>query len=143
MTNETQTKKTLEVLFGDDQFADISTEMIFKGDYVSQLAKKLPNLSINWNCQENYLSTIKEVQTGKYDVVVTDLQYTTNGKEGFEVVDTACNLSPRPLIVLCTNARETQQAEGKADYIAKPHDKCFHKFDSLIEVLAKHFGGSQ
>ena len=131
--------RNIEVLFGDDQFADVQTRCIFKNDYISELNKQVPGIQFNWNCQTDHLETIREAETRKYHVVVTDLQYTTNGHEGYEVVDAVSRLIPKPLLILCTNSEVEQRADQKIDFIARPGGKCFHKFDALIKVLADQY----
>jgi len=143
MTNETQTKKTLEILFGDDQFGDASTRYCFKNDYQSALKERVPSVQFNWTLTEGYEETIREVQTGKYNVVVSDLNYTNRGEEGYDVIAKASNVQPKPLVILCT-ASDSKDLRAKAvgtDYIATANEKYFHKFDGLIEILAKHFKG--
>jgi len=144
MTNETQKPiKQLEILFGDDQFADASTRYFFQKDYAPMLQERVPSIQFNWKYETSHEETIREAQTGKYEVVVTDLNYTNGKEEGYEVVEKACRVQPKPLVILCTasNSPELRTKAVDADYIATSNERCFHKFDGLVEVLAKHFGG--
>jgi hypothetical protein len=131
--------KNIEILFGDDQFADIQTKCIFEGDYTRRLKDQFPDLRFNWNCQEDYQATIDEAKTGRYDVVVTDLQYTTNGCEGYDVVKAVSKVIPKPIIILCTNSKVESWTERGIDFVAKPEKGFYHKFDALIKVLADYY----
>lgn len=133
--------KNIEILFGDDQFADVQTRCIFNNDYIPSLNQQVPQFRFNWNCQTDHKATIDEAKTGRYEVVVTDLQYTTNGQEGYEVAEAVSNLSPKPLLILCTNSEVKSWTERGIDLVARPGDGCFHKFDALIKVLADYYKG--
>lgn len=134
-------KKNIEVLFGDDQFAEVQTRCIFKSDYANELNKQFNEVQFNWTYQTDHQETIREAQTGKYDVVVSDLNYTNNGEQGYEVIEQVSRLNPKPLLILCTASKspEISSKAGRADFIATAGGKCFHKFDALIKILGEHY----
>ncbi len=137
-------KKTLEILIGDDEFMDITTEMIFKSDYVPMLRQKLPNYDVKVTCVTAPKRVIEEASTGRYDVVVTDLDYTGGGRgrEGYDVVDAVTAMTPRPVLMLCTSSDRfeeiRQRTAGKIDYHAGCTGKG-HKFGDMMEKLAEHY----
>jgi len=135
-------KKTIEVLFGDDQL-DVLTLNVFKNGHLLNLTNQVPNIAFNWTYKLDHTKTIEEARTGKYDVVVTDMQYTPNGKQGLEVIDIVSKLSPKPLLILCSNCDLKEEGisldNSAVDYVAGVGGNFFHKFDSLIHILTEHF----
>lgn len=136
--------KNLNILIGDDEFKDFLTEMIFKQDYIPRLQNQSGTYHFNWQCETDSQTVINEAQTGRYEVVVTDLDYTGGGKgkEGYDVVDAVSRMNPKPLLILCSscdNVKEIKEkTEGKIDFRAGGTGGR-HKFGDLIEILAKHF----
>ena len=70
-----QNKTNLEkILVGDDQI-----------DFAKKNFPSIPNAEIEFVADPNEL--IKKAQTGNYTMVVTDLNYTENGEEGYKVLE--------------------------------------------------------
>ena len=147
-----QNKEDLEILIGDDAFKDISTEIIFNSTYKPCLQEAHPEYNFNWTLETDHQKVIEEAKTGKYDVVITDLDYSGGGtgKEGYEVVDAINTMNPRPYLVLCTscdNQKEIkEETDGKIDGKTGSQGGG-HKFDDLMTLLVQHFdkksGGSE
>jgi len=137
MTNN----KNLEILVGDDAFKEIFVDQIFNNTYIPELKKGLSEYEVNVTTDIDYKEVIQNAS--KYDVVVTDLDYTGygKGKEGYEVVDAISKMNPKPLIIMCTSSDEYQEIEektaGKINYLAGAGEG--HKFDDLLRILIKHY----
>ncbi|MDP2750005.1 MAG: hypothetical protein Q8O89_04185 [Nanoarchaeota archaeon] len=139
---EIKAPKKLEILIGDDGFLEPVTMIIFKEDYAQKLKRELSGYEINIAYETNPQRVIEK--GSRYDVIVTDLDYTGDGtgKQGYDVIDAISKLNPRPLIILCTssdNHEEIQEkTQGKIDYLAGTGQG--HKFGDLIDVLIGHYG---
>lgn len=133
--------KKLEILIGDDAFLEVFTIMTFNDAYIPRLKEGLKEYEISVKIETNPEKVIQEAS--KYDVVVTDLDYTgdARGRQGYEVVDAVAKLSPKPLLILCTSsdnyAEIKEKTEGKIDYHAGPNG--LHKFDDLVDILINHY----
>ena len=136
--------KIVNILIGDDEFQDFITEMFFKNDYLPKLQIQTPGYQFNVTYETEARAVIDQVRTGKYDIVVTDLDYSGggSGKEGYEVIDVVAKLNPRPFTILCSSCDRHKEIEektkGKIDARAGGSGKG-HKFGDLVEILAKHF----
>lgn len=136
--------KNLNILLGDDElFA--STVSFFEQNQARTMQDALQDYKLSWEYQMKPERVISEAQTGKYDVVVTDLDYGECGdgshKDGYKIIDEVSKMSPKPQIVLCTSKKQdeemAQRTRGKVDLIAGMGKG--HKWDTLADVLIKHF----
>lgn len=140
------TTKTLNILIGDDEFKDCFTQTIFRQDYVARLQKQVSDYQFNWTYKTDSREVTCEAKTGKYNVVITDLDYTGGGKgkEGYGVIEEVCKINPKPLLILCSSCDRHEEVKektyGKIDFRAGGNGKG-HKFDHLVEILTKHFNG--
>jgi len=136
-------KEKLEILLGDDAFYDSSTKNIFKEAYLSKLNENLINYEINFTLETEPKKVIENAH--KYQIVVTDLDYTGDGcgKQGYEIIEHVSNLNPKPLLILCTSSDNiieiNKMVRTKIDYHAGTGKG--HKFEDLIEILTKHLKG--
>ena len=136
--------KNLNILLGDDQLLG-STIFFFEKNQAKRMQDTLSDYKINWEYEMKPEKVISKAETGNYNVVVTDLDYGDFGdgshKDGYQIIDTVCKLNPKPLLILCTSTKESeemrQKVNGKADFIAGPEKG--HKFDGLADILIKHF----
>jgi hypothetical protein len=138
MTNE---KKSLDILIGDDAFLDFFTRQVFQDHYVPRLKSRLKSYDIKIAYETKPERVI--VEASKFDVVVTDLDYTGDGaaKQGYDVIDAVCRLNPKPLLILCTSCDRLEEisemTRGKIDYHAGIGHG--HKFDRLVDILTTHY----
>ncbi len=131
----------IDILIGDDLFAwpaacgAIETTL-------AQIQGKLAGHKISYTTESVPSAVIKEAATGKYNVVVTDLDYEfdMSRKEGYGVVDAVAAMTPKPLLILCTSSDRVDRSrlEGKIDYLVT--DGTSNKFDALVDRLAAHYG---
>ncbi|MBN2053048.1 hypothetical protein JW756_06090 [Candidatus Woesearchaeota archaeon] len=138
---EKDEKKTLEILIGDDLFDNPSSLYLFERVYGLKLKEGLREYDVRLTLETMPARMIAEA--AKYDVVVTDLDYTGDGsgKQGYEVIDSVCKLNPRPLLILCTSCDDqkeiSERTQGKIDYHAGTGVD--HKFNQLIDFLIAHY----
>ena len=93
-------KNKLEnILLGDDRL-----------DFAKEAMPYIPGAEVT------YVSTpeeiVAEAKTGKYDLIITDLQYTPNGSEGFSVLEQLQDLDTRK--ILWTAAAGMDEVKTKA-----------------------------
>lgn len=127
---------------GDDQI-NPPTEKKFTLLYASRIQKALPNHQINWHYECTPQATITEALTGRYDVVVTDLDFGEDGdkshEEGYKIIDAVSKMNPRPLLILCTSNDETPEMSERINEKAmKSPIKGFHKWEGLADFLITH-----
>lgn len=141
----------LEILIGDDMFAEPMPMRIIENSYIPNLKETFPEYSLEVKMVESPNEVIEEAKTGKYDVVVTDLDYSgvtdwdfsgrATRKEGFDVINAVSQLKPRPLIILCTSSDSydeiQRRTEGKIDYHAGKGAS--NKFEDLTNILIQHY----
>jgi len=136
--------KNLSILLGDDElFA--STISFFEQNQAKRIQDELPDYRLNWEYQMKPERVIEKARTGKYDVVITDLDYGDCGdgshKDGYQIIDEVSKLNPKPLLILCTSKKQdeemTQRTNEKVDFIAGMEKT--HKWNTLADVLIKHF----
>lgn len=146
--------KPLEMLIGDDMFASPLDAMEIKRGYLKPLHERLaPTYNLNITDASSPRQMIREAQTGKYNIIVTDLNYQTEGRvgtEGYEVLDaiSIMSLPKKPFVILCTSA-DNQQMNIQRKLAERKMDICIgseggnHKFANLVEYLVGKFGGIQ
>jgi len=140
--------KKINILIGDDNFIEAFTYQIFSNEYIPKLQNQVPSYTFNWKLEIKPETVIRNAQTGKYDIVITDLDYCGygTGKEGYEVVDKISEMPSRPLLILCTSSNNIQEinerTKGKIDFRA---GGCpgRHKFDDLINFLIEYYSDKQ
>jgi hypothetical protein len=142
---ERKTNRSLRILIGDDELDFLANQFEFERYIAPKLHGAVPNHKVNWNYESSPQRTIEEARTGRYDIVVTDLDYADYGngshREGYEVIDAVCIMNPRPLLVLCTSSKDNpemeQRTKGKIDFRAGGGDS--HKLVDLVDKLTEHF----
>jgi hypothetical protein len=139
--------KNLNILVGDDEMGFPSNQSTFEQFIAPKFQRAVPDYKVNWNYESRPQRTIEEARTGRYDVVVTDLDYSDCGngshKEGYDVIDAVCTMNPKPLLVLCTSSEDSpemeQRTKGKIEIRAGGGDN--HKLVDLVDKLTEHFQG--
>ncbi len=141
------TKATLEILIGDDLFAD---PMISRS--VKRCLEPLKEKITAYQTTLTYASTPREVtreaQKGTYDIIVTDLDYGTTGRvgtEGFDILESIAQmqLPKKPFIILCTSQDHQQEAiqkrldEKKVHALVGPGSS--NKFQALSTYLINKY----
>jgi|SRR3989344_329986 len=144
--------KQLEVLVGDDELASPISWIEIRRCYFKLLQERLASYcEVKIKEASKPEQVIREAQTGKYDIIVTDLDYQTEGRvgtEGYKVLDAIADMTfaKKPLVILCTSSDSQQETirrklkEGKMDlYIGSRGMN--HKFANLVNYLVERFGG--
>lgn len=141
-------RQTLEILVGDDLFGIPSDSSMIKNNYLEPMKEKISGYSVYITYAENPREVVQEALTGKYDVIVTDLDYATTGRvgtEGFEVINEIAKtqLVKKPFVILCTSSDNQNEAiqrqvnEKKIDAVVGV--KSLNKFTSLVDYLVKKY----
>jgi len=136
--------KNLSILLGDDEMGP-ATQSVFEQEFTPRLQRALPNYQINWHYEMLPQRVIDEARTGRYDLVVTDLDYSDFGdrshKDGYRIIDAVCTMNPKPLLILCTSTKDNpemeQRTKGKINFKVGGGNN--HKFSDLIDKLIEHF----
>ena len=141
------TKPTLEILIGDDLFADPMASRSLKRS-LEPLRQAIEGYEVNITYANTPEEVLHEARTQKYQAIVTDLDYGTTGRvgtEGFDILDQLATYSfnPRPLILLCTSQDAHKEAiqqkikEGKLNAVVGPGS--FNKFFALKDYLIEYY----
>ena len=141
------TKSTLEILIGDDLFADPMVSRSVKRNLES-LRQAIAGYEINLTYANTPEEVLHESKTQKYHTIVTDLDYGTTGRvgtEGFEIIEEIANTSftNKPYIILCTSQDTHKEAiqkkidEHKMDVVIGPNS--FNKFTALKDYLIEYY----
>lgn len=130
--------KNLAILIGDDMFAMPVEEMTVRSQYITPFLERNPSVRIETLSRPQRV--IDEAKTGKYGIVVTDLNYSGDGSgtQGYDVIDALNQLNPKPRIVLCTSTDKPEVKErvrGKIDFFAGSQEG--HKFTTLFKYLSE------
>ncbi len=141
------TKATLEILIGDDLFADPMVSRSVKRS-LEPLKEKITAYQTTLTYASTPREVIHEAQKEIYDVIITDLDYGTTGRvgtEGFVILDELAqmNLHKKPFIILCTS-QDTHRAaiqkrldEGKMHAPVGPASS--NKFTALSNYLLEKY----
>jgi ActR/RegA family two-component response regulator len=145
MTKQTEQveRKKVSILIGDDELINPQTRAIFNSDYSTELAERNPKYEFNWKIETEAEEVIREARTGRYDVVVTDLNYTNQGEEGYQIIDELQEIRDKSKLILCTSSDEPNiraKVEGKVDFYSCPshvNGDYFgrHKWGNLVNIL--------
>jgi hypothetical protein len=93
-------KKLEKILLGDDHL-----------DFAKKAMPYIPGAEVTY--LDDHEEVIAEAKTGDYDLVITDLQYTPNGTEGFTVLEELQDLDVRK--ILWTAAASQPYVKEKAN----------------------------
>ncbi len=100
---------TLEILLGDDNL-----------EFAKKAMPGIPDAHITYT--DNPADMISKGKTGAYQIIITDLQYTPSGTEGFSVLEALKDISARK--ILWTGAADAQGVKERASELG-------------VELLAK------
>lgn len=105
-----------KILVGDDQI-----------DFAKENFPNIPNTEVEF--VDNPLELIKKAKTGQYSVIITDLNYTLNGEEGFKVLKELQTTNARK--ILWTGNAYDKEVKQKAQSLdAEVLDK--HELGTLV-----------
>jgi len=93
------TEKLEKIIVGDDRI-----------DFARANFPFIPNAQVDFF--EFPLDVINGAKTGQYSTVVTDLEYTSGGREGFEVLEAIRDVNARK--ILWTGAAHLEEVQNKA-----------------------------
>jgi hypothetical protein len=92
----------------------MTIERIIVGDERIDFARSafpfIPNAEVEFT--ESHIELIRRARTRNYGLVVTDLEYTLNGREGFEVLESIQDINVRK--ILWTGAAHMQEIQQRA-----------------------------
>lgn len=119
----------LRILYGDDN------EQV-----KDSLASKLRTKNLEVDLASTYEETIAKARANNYDVIITDLEYTSGGREGYDVLKSIIDI---PAIkILYTGNMETELAVEAfmhgAEYAILRKDE-----SKLLSLLDKELKGGQ
>lgn len=153
-TSQRENAKPLEILIGDDMFAFPMDALTVRQAYLKPLQKRLASeYALHIEEAATPEQMIREAQTGRYDVIVTDLDYQTESKvgtEGYQVLDAiaSMNLPKKPFVILCTSSDSEQEniqrklKEGRMNaYLGSKGTA--HKFGNLLTYLFSRYSTPQ
>lgn len=140
--NDQTRKQTLNILIGDDLIGHPVTSQYIT-PYFTRIEEELTGYDVQITLQERPEKVIEEALTGKYDVVVTDLDYGMFGtkESGYDIVDAIAGMEKRPLVIMNTSCDNTgtikERTVGKVDHYSGENH--IDKFEGLVDVLVKHY----
>ena len=140
-----EARKNLEILIGDDLFADPIVSRSLKRS-IEPIKEILKHYKVGITYASTPKAMIQVVSAKSYDLIVTDLDYGTTGRvgtEGFEILDAINTMNPKPYILLCTSQDTHKEAiqkclaSGKLNAVVGPGS--FNKFSALKDHLIHYY----
>ena len=129
MTNKTNLERRMRILVGDDN-----------PQVRESLARDLKLRNLEVDLVSNPQEVVAKARTGNYDVVVSDLQYTPEGREGYDVLRELQNIRAKKVLYTAQSGfeSESEALELGVDYFVSAKDA-----SRLYKLLDELKGGNR